>query len=449
MTIRFPFLLPAVIAAAVPIVAFAQTVADETPVPETSLAVPGGRLFGAPTPQDAAVRSAFARVNGEVITGTDIDHRLALVVAANGGEVPAEERERLRAQVLRNLIDETLQIQAARENDITIADAEVEETFQRVVTQNFKRDPKTVDAYLRSLGASSATLKRQIRGELAWNRLLRRNVQPFVEVSDEEVDAVVKRLEADKGSDQYRVGEIYLSATPENAAQVNENARKILERVRAGGSFVAYARQFSEASTAAVGGDLGWVPLAQLPEQLSSVVSQMQVGQVVGPIEAPGGVSILYLIDKRQVLGSDARDAVLTLKQLSISFPAGTSEAAATPRLNAFAKTMQGIDGCGAAEAAAKSVGADIVTRDNIAMRELPPILQNALGQMQVGQATPPYGSLEEGVRSFVLCGRDMPKVASAPSPDRIRDQMLDDKVGKRAQTYLRDLRRDAVIEYN
>ena len=36
-------------------------------------------------------------------------------------------------------------------------------------------------------------------------------------------------------------------------------------RLRQGGSFVAYARQYSQASTAAVGGDLGWVRLEQLP----------------------------------------------------------------------------------------------------------------------------------------------------------------------------------------
>ena len=62
---------------------------------------------------DAKVRRATAVVNGHVITGTDLDQRVALLVNANDTELPPEEMERVRSQVLRNLIDETLQIQAA------------------------------------------------------------------------------------------------------------------------------------------------------------------------------------------------------------------------------------------------------------------------------------------------------------------------------------------------
>jgi len=48
-----------------------------------------------------------------------------------------------------------------------------------------------------------------------------------------------------------------------------------------------------------------------------------------------------------------------------------------------------------------------------------------------------------------MLCGRDDPQAAAGPSFDELMSQMEDDRINKRAQTYLRDLRRDAVIEYN
>src|SRR3546814_14581816 len=119
-------------------------------------------------------------------------------------------------------------------------------------------------------------MKRQIEGELAWGRLLRRNVQPFVNVGEEEVQSIIDRLKASKGQDEYRIGEIYLSATPDNAQQISTNARKIIEQIQQGGSFQAYARQFSEASTAAVGGDLGWVRLEQLPTELAAAARAMR-----------------------------------------------------------------------------------------------------------------------------------------------------------------------------
>ena len=178
-----------------------------------------------------------------------------------------------------------------------------------------------MEAYLTRIGSSAASLKRQVRGELAWQNLLRCNVQPFVNISEGEVNEMMQRLEASKGADEYRIGEIFLSATDENKAQVFANAQKIIEQLKEGGSFVAYARQFSEASTAAVGGDLGWIKLAQLPTELAAAAATMAPGQLVGPVEIRGGFSLLYLIDKRQVLTADPRAAPLSPKQISIAFP--------------------------------------------------------------------------------------------------------------------------------
>src|SRR3546814_5475029 len=164
----------------------------------------------------------------------------------------------------------------------------------------------------------------------SWDRLLSRNIQSTTNVSTDEVDLIVKQLEASKGQDEFHLGEIYLSATPDNMAAVTENARKSIQALQAGGSFAAYARQFSEASTAVVGGDLGWVKAAQLPASMGEAATQMQPGQLVGPVEVPGGISIMLMIDRRQVLTADPRDAVLSLKQISLDFPAGTTQAKAS-----------------------------------------------------------------------------------------------------------------------
>ena len=68
---------------------------------------------------------------------------------------------------------------------------------------------------------------------------------------------------------------------------------------------------------------------------------------------------------------------------------------------------------------------------------------------LQIGQSTQPYGSLEDGVRVFVLCGRDMPQEVKEETFEEIMSRLEDERVEKRAATYLRDIRRDAIIEYN
>ena len=428
----------------------AAATAQEAPAPapaEGTIALPESPTFF--LKNDPNLRKATAVVNGEIITGTDVDQRVALIVAANDGKIEAEELQRLRLQVLRNLIDETLQIQAAKADDIEVEDAEIEQTYNRVAGQNFGQNVRAMDAYLAKIGSSAASLKRQIRGELSWQRLLRRNVQPFVNVADEEVREVIERLTKAKGTDEYRVGEIFLSANSENRAAVLENAARIVAKLKEGGNFVAYARQFSEASSASVGGDLSWVRLGILPREIDTVLAQMQSGQLVGPIEIPGGFSIIYLIDKRKVLTADPRDAVLSLKQISITFPPGSTQQTAAKRAGDFASAMKNAGGCGGVDAVAAGFGAQVVANDQIKARDLPAALQDSLLSLSLGETTAPFGSVEEGVRVLMLCGRDDPQVAGGPNFDQIMAQIEDERVNKRAQLYLRDLRRDAVIDYN
>ena len=421
----------------------AQTVPDNGTPAEAELNLPDNpTIYG---PSTVAMRKATAIINGEIITETDVAQRLALVITANGGKVPAEERERLRLQVLRNLIDETLQIQEAKANEITISDEEVQQSYVRVA-RNFGRAPDEFAKYLRENGTSEASIKRQIRGELAWSRLLRRRVEAGV--SDAEVQAIIDRLNAAKGKSEYHLGEIYLAATPETAGEVFQNGRKIIEQIRQGGSFAAYARQFSEASTASVGGDLGWLRAGQLPDALDTAMREMKIGQIAGPIEIPGGFSILYMVDQRQVLTADPRDALLNLRQISMPFPRGTSEAQASEKAAAFAAATAKIQGCGGATEVAKSLGAEVVDNSEIPVKNLPPQLQDIMLNLQIGQATPPFGSQEDGIRVLVLCGRDDPQVADGPSFEQIKEQIEEQKVNRRAQIYLRDLRRDAVVDY-
>jgi len=401
------------------------------------------QVFGTAMP---SVVKATAIINGEVITQTDISQRMALLAIASGGEIPAEERQRLSEQVLRNLIDETLQIQAAKAEKIDVKKSDIDKTVERVAG-NVKKNPEELAALLESSGSNIKSLRRQIEGEIAWQRLQRAKIESGVSVGDDEVKAVLDKMNASKGTEEYRVGEIYLSATPSNEAQILDNANKILTQLRSGASFAGYARQYSEASTAAVGGDLGWVRPEQLPTQLAAVLRDMPAGAVSNPIPVPGGFSIIAVQDTRKILTPDPRDAVLSLKQVSIAFPKGMSRATAEPVVARFAEAAKSIGGCGGAERIAGEFKGEVVTSDGVKMRDLPPALQRLMLPMQVGQATQPFGSLEEGVRVLVMCGRDEVN-QSAPSYDDIYSQLNEERVNSRSRRYLRDLRRDAVIEF-
>ena len=427
------------------VAAAGAAVAQDQPVSSTSgLNLPENpTVFGGSLP---SVVKATAIINGEIITQTDVEQRLALLAIANDGQIPANEVDRLRQQVLRNLIDETLQIQAAKRADINVTDADVEKTVVRVAG-NVKQTPEQMTEYLRVRGSSIRSIRRQILGEISWRRLQSAKIESGISVGDDEVKAVIERMEASKGSEEYKVGEIFLSATSANATQAMANANQIIEQLRGGASFVGYARQYSEASTAAVGGDLGWVRPEQLPEPIAASLKTMRPGQVSSPIAIPGGVSIIALQDTRKVLTADPRSAELSLKQVSIGFPKGVTRAQAEPMVARFAAAAQNVGGCGGAEKMASEFNGEVVQSDGVKLKDLPAALQEMMLPMQVGQATRPFGSLTEGVRVLVICGRDEVN-ASMPSYDQVLAQMNEERVNLRARRYLRDLRRDAIIDF-
>jgi len=405
---------------------------------------PGLKLFGKADPN---IRKPTAIVNDTVLTGTDVDQRLNLIIALNKLNLKPEERDQYRMMILRQLIDETLQIQEAKANEITVDPKEIDSSFGGVA-RRLQKTPEQMRAFLRQSGASERTMRKQIEGEVAWSRLLRRKVD--INVSEEEAKAILDRLKAAQGSEEYHVYEIYMNATDDRKQEVYAGMQRIIQQMKEGAPFDYLAKTYSESSTKGQGGDLGWVRLAPgiLPDEMSKAVEDMQPGQVAGPIPLATGFSIVYLADKRKIGMADPRGAKLSLRQITISFPKGTTEAQATARAGQFAQATQAIKGCGDVASVAAAQNAEMVEKDGVVIGDLPPALQQIILPLQVGQVTQPFGTVEDGVRVLVVCGRDDPAPPGQPSLEQIQDQVADQRTNLRAQRMLRDLRRDALIEY-
>lgn len=430
----------------------AQTVPDAVPdgAPVTALDLPANpTIFGKIDPN---VRKPTAIVNGAVITGTDVDQRMALLLAARDLKLSAEELGQYKLLIVRQLIDESLQIQQAKTADVKIAPEEINKNYDGVA-RNFGKTTTDMRGYLRSIGSSDRSLKRQIEAELAWSRYLRRKVD--VNVGDEEVNAIIAKLKAQQGTTEYHVREIYLSAGPDRAqevfAQMQQMMQSIQKQDKGQDTFGYYARGYSEATTRATDGDLDWLSeeqLGQLPASMVEAIKAMTPEHLAGPIEVPGGFSIIYLVDTRKVGVADPLDARLTLKQLSVRFAEGTTAAQAQERVGEFAKLSQTIRGCGEVAKVAAALHAEVVDNDAIRIKDLPVALRDIMLKLQVGESTPPFGSAKDGIRALVLCGRDEATGGNIPGVEQIRSGMESQRVNLRATQLLRDLRRDAIIEY-
>ena len=152
---------------------------------------------------------------------------------------------------------------------------------------------------------------------------------------------------------------------------------------------------------------LAWMP-GWLRLTLKCVLWTGVVCAALGLMVVLGGVNIIAVVDKRQVLMADPSNAILSLKQLTKAIPAGMSEAEARKIAADMQAKTRNMGGCGKADEVAKSLGAEVVSNDQLRMGDLPQQLQQILQQMPIGAATPAFGSPQDGLRVLVL---------SMPSP--------------------------------
>ena len=261
--------------------------------------------------QKADALRAAAVVNDEVVSVLDLVMRTRLVILGSGVEDTPEMRRRIARQVLRRLIDERLQLQEAERLSITVTDQQVKQAFARLAEQN----NMTAQEFLRALQSRSilpSVMLDQIRAGLAWQALVQSSLRRSVSIIPQDVDAVVERIMSRSDSHQSRVAEIFLSVP--NAIQEEEifgNALRLVEQVRAGANFSGLARQFSQSSTANLGGDLGWLENGELQDELDQALTALEVGAVSDPVRTLTGFTILMLRETRQTSEESIdRDAI-------------------------------------------------------------------------------------------------------------------------------------------
>ena len=383
---------------------------------------------------------AAAVINDEVISELDLDMRLRLAILAIGQPDSAQLRKRLTPQVIRLLIDERLQSQEAARLDITVNDKQIDIAAEEIAQRN-KISFGEFATMMTNRGIIPSVFRDQIRSQLTWQKLVSLRLRPSVDVSEDEVEEVVRRITASQGLKQRRVSEIFLAVdTAQEEDEVLANARRLIEQLRAGGNFPSLARQFSEAASAARGGELGWIQEGQLPEELDAVLSKMRPGMLSPPIRTLSGFHLLVLLDERQ---SSLGEVSLHLKQIVFEWPEGASETQ-IQALAARAESARGrIAGCAELDAQAAIIGAQ-GSSDLGTMKpgDLPPAIRDIVMALPVGQASPPL-RFSSGFRILFVCERRDSGIDRA----KIRDGLAGQRLDMLARRYMRDLRRSANID--
>ena len=393
------------------------------------------------------VQQIVAIVNDELISLYDLKQRTLLLVLSGGsGQITQEQQQYLQNQAMSGLIDDKLKLQEAAKYEAGASEAEVENSYANYAKQ-FNMAPDELEVRLNESGVQKESLIQQLKSSMAWQRVMSGLLEPMVNVTDDEVDNFIEKLERDKGKFEYQVSEIFLLITNNEQREEIIAASKVMhDQLSAGADFVRMAQQFSQSSTASVGGDMGWIMENELPSEVSAEIPPLNRGDITEPIVTEDGVYILKLTNKRKILTLNDDDIAVDLKYLHFSkadFPENTIEKLKRDVL----KAVQSPDACEVNDANGEKLNAtDVGATGAIRVGDLPLEMRPLVLDLEVGYGTA-LNEEADGYRSFILCGKDIP-VITLPDYEAVLQNITQTRLQLVARRHLRDLRRDAIVDY-
>lgn len=399
-----------------------------------------------------------AIVNDSVISDYDLRQRMALFMATSGIKPTEDMMKKVRDQVLEQLEDERLQLLEAQKKNVTVSSSEVDKAIENITSEN-GLDKKKLEAILGDAGVHMATLRAQIAAQIAWSKLVQSEYGDRVDISPEDVDSEMRRINEGADKPHFRVAEIFLQVdNPEDDDKIRKKMDDIEEQLRLGAPFNAVARQLSQHPTAAQGGDLGLVTEGQLLPELNTELMKMHTGEVSQPIRAAGGYYILFVRQRFEPQGTVAKVEAPapttppgTLPLARVLLPIGAKPPAALRdnALQAAGMLRQHFNGCEKLrEIVAQMKGAVYMNLGVMRLTDLSGEMQTALKSTQSGESTQPFLSAA-GVEIIVRCDKAAPKITTwtPPTRDEIQRQLFEEQIGVLARRYMRDLRRNADVQ--
>ncbi len=393
------------------------------------------------------VQKIAAIVNDDVISLYDVEQRVRLTLISTGVRDTLENRHRLKGQVLRSLIDESVQLQEAKRLNVAVGKTDVDRAFLTVARQN-KMTSEEFEAVLLRNSIDKQTLLSQLEAEIAWGRLVSRRLRPNLQIGQEEIDSVLQRLQSATGKTQVRLAEIFLPVeTPGDADRVRKVAERLIDHLHNGAVFSNLAREFSQGATAAVGGDLGWVLESDLETAIGSAVAKLAKGQVSNPIRTPAGYYLVALISRQVLKGADPLEAEVALKQLVVAPDADGGDTAVQQARDLAADLRAKATDCDTIAALSKETGSDASgDLGTLKIADLPPVFQAAVRDLTVNQVSEPIKT-DQGWHLLMVCSRKDPP-SGLPSRDQVSESLKRERLSMLARRYLRDLKRDSVVEF-
>jgi len=245
--------------------------------------------------------SIVALVNDEPISAYDVMQRLRFVSVTTR----KKPTEAMRKKIIDDLINENLQLQEAKKQNITVSDDQVMGAIGNIAKGNGMTGDQMIQA-LGQLGINGATFKNRIKATMSWQQVVRRKFSRQIRISESQVEKVIQG-QGGGGVDktEFELQRVRLKV-PSGASQAAitarlaeaEDLRSKFESCKTISGLVGRVQNATVQS-------LGTKSADQIQQPSRAFLLNASLGQMTPATLTASGVELLAVCNKRAVKGND------------------------------------------------------------------------------------------------------------------------------------------------
>jgi peptidyl-prolyl cis-trans isomerase SurA len=252
-------------------------------------------LAAAGLARPALAQQVAVIVNGSPITTYDIEQRTKFNTLSTH-KAPG------RQEVIEELIDEKLKVQAGERYKLEIGDGDVDNAYASMA-KRMRLTAEQLTGALTHAGVDPGTLKARIKADIAWQQIVRGKFQSSLQVREKDVLA---KLASDNKDEKKEVGYEYLLrpilfiVPPGASEQVIDGRKREAEALRVRFENCDAGLKFAGALRDVAVRDQIVKSSADLPPAMRKVLDDVAIGKLTSPDVTPQGIQMFALCAKRE-----------------------------------------------------------------------------------------------------------------------------------------------------
>lgn len=254
------------------------------------------------------IEQVLVKVNGEIITKTDLEGRQIAALRQKNPNLRPESDAALKAaladvtpSVIVDAVDELLMVQKGKELGFTMSTERFNSIVENIKKENKIESDEALTAALKQENMTMADLRRQLERTMLIQQVQQQEIMGKLQVTDTELKTYYESHKDEFGTvPSITLREITINV-PATAAGINvaqdDEAKKKAEEVRAkiiaGEPFARLASDYSDSGSKANGGLVGPLQKTDLSEDLQKAVEGLKTGGVTPVLRTTRGYQII------------------------------------------------------------------------------------------------------------------------------------------------------------